>query len=189
MGTFLEYLRNENSAMRYWGVTGLLLLKEEARPAMEELTKASGDEAGAVATIAAEALYGLGEIETATSAYAHIFEDKEHYEQIDRYFALGSIDALDDVAPSLIAVVQVLADELIAQMPASPKMPAGWGRPEETGNVRAADTLSTTLGIISTTYAQGIGLHDGAEPDPAYEFFLPYDLRIARYLLEKWMMN
>jgi len=184
--TFLGYLSHENSAMRYWGATGLLLLKEEARPAMEALIEASRDEAGAVATIAAETLYQLGEVEKATGAYAQILEDRENYELIDRYFALGSIDALNDVDASLIEVVQNLHDELNAQMPANPGMPGGMGRPEDTGIVRAADTLSTTLGKISTTYFQGIGLRDGVEPDPGYEFFLPYDLRIARYLLQKW---
>jgi hypothetical protein len=186
---FLRYLKHENSAMRYWGVTGLLLLKEEARPAVEELTEASLDEAGAVATMAAEALYGLGEIEAATRAYAHIFNDRENYELIDRYFALGSLDALTEVDVSLIEVVQNLHDELQAQMDQNPGRTMAWGRPGEPEVLQAADTLSTTLGKVSTAFGQGVGLHDGIEPDPGYEFFLPYDLRIARYLLQKWLSS
>jgi len=190
LATFVEYVRHENSAMRYWGVTGLLLLKEEARPALEVLNLASMDEAGAVATIAAEALYKMGEIESATRAYSRIFEDKEHYKLIDRYFALGSIDALDDVDPSLISVVQKLVDDLNTQMAENPIRGGARGRrPGGNEEKRAADTLSTTLGKISTTYSQGVGLRDGTEPDPGYEFGLSYDMRVARYLIQKWEVN
>lgn len=187
--TFLAYLKHENSAIRYWGVSGLLLLKEEARPAVEELIKASMDEAGAVATIAAEALYGLGEIDAATRAYAHIFEDRENYELIDRYFALGSIDALNEVGPYLIEVVQNLHEKLQAEMDKIPARAMPWNMSREGEDVQAADTLSTTLGKVSTAFGQGVGLLDGVEPNPAYEFFLAYDLRIARYLLQKWSIN
>jgi arylsulfatase A-like enzyme len=189
LDTFIGYLAHENSAMRYWGATGLLLLKEEAWPALEDLTVASMDESGAVATIAAEALYGLGETQAATRAYAKVLQDREEHELIDRYFALGSIDALKEVDPSLKEVVKDLADELEEQMAQRPGRNMAWGRSAEPKVLRAADTLSTTLGKVSTAFGQGVGLHDGVEPDPGYEFFLPYDLRISRYLLQKWEMN
>ncbi len=187
LGTFIDYLNHDNSAMRYWGATGLLLLEEEAQPAIEELVSASLDEAGAVASIAAEALYGLGEREKATKAYSRIFEDTIQFELIDRYFALGSIDALGDVDNDLINVVKKLANELEEKMARRPQrggIPRNSNEGEE--DLRAADTLSTTLGKISTAFGQGIGLQDGVMPDPYYAFGLPYDLRIARYLLQKW---
>ncbi|MEZ5070745.1 MAG: sulfatase [Bacteroidales bacterium] len=188
---YVAYLKHENSAMRYWGATGLLLLEEHAAVAVEELKFASLDEAGAVAAIAAEALYRLGERDAATRAYAHIFEDGEHYELIDRYFALGSIDALGAVDPGLVDVVRNLSQRLEAEMANRPRAWQGTpstymsGAPDQVEK-RAADTLSTTLGKVSTTFGQGVGIHDGVEPDPAYEFGLSYELRIARYLLRKW---
>jgi hypothetical protein len=191
--TYKAYLKDRNSAMRYWGATGLLMLKEHARPAIDELIKASGDESGAVATLAAEALYGLGEKNTATRAYAHILQDTVHYQIMDRYFALGSIDALKDADSALKAVVKKLADDLTAQMAGHPGpigFPAAYlSGMKQNGPLRAADTLSTTLGRISTFPGMGVGAHDGIDPGPPYEFGLPYDLRVARYLLKKWGVN
>jgi len=188
--TFREYLKNGNSAMRYWGATGLLVLKEKARPAIPELTTASMDEAGAVATLAAEALYGLGETTTAIQAYANMFEDTVHYQTIDRYFALGSIDALTDVDPALIAIVKKLDLDLTARLDSRRgqfRIPANYlSGSRENKDLRAADTLSTTLGRISTMPLTGVGANDGVDPGPPYEFGLPYDLRVARYLLNKW---
>ncbi len=187
--TYLQYLKNENSALRYWGATGLLMLKEDARQAIPELTAASMDEAGAVATLVAEALYGLGEKKTAIKAYAHIFTDGQHFETIDRFFALGSIDALLDDDPRLVEMVQKLANKLRAQLASNGGaggIPGGNFGSAAHKHLSRADTLSTTLGLLSTMPGQGIGARDGIDPGPPYEFGLPYDLRIAQYLLKKW---
>ena len=55
--TYVRYLQDESSAVRYWGATGLLVLKDAAQPAIPALKQATGDESGAVATLAAETLY------------------------------------------------------------------------------------------------------------------------------------
>jgi len=96
LDTFIEYLSNDHSAMRYWGATGILILKDAARPAIPALEKAGGDESGAVATLAAEALYGLGEKEAAIQAYVNLLQDTTDYDMADRNFALNSIDAIND---------------------------------------------------------------------------------------------
>ena len=49
LNTFIQYLKNNNSAIRYWEATGLLILKDDARPAISALKEASGDKSGAVA--------------------------------------------------------------------------------------------------------------------------------------------
>jgi N-sulfoglucosamine sulfohydrolase len=42
--TLVAYLKNSDSAIRYWGATGLLILKEDARPAIPDLMEALNDE-------------------------------------------------------------------------------------------------------------------------------------------------
>lgn len=108
---FIGYLKDENSAMRYWGVTGLLVLKENARKAIPDLLKAAFDESGSVATLAAEALYGLGETDTAIKAYINILSDTVNFNMTDRNFALNSIDAIDVANPEMTAAVRKLHDE------------------------------------------------------------------------------
>jgi arylsulfatase A-like enzyme len=111
LNTFVQYLKNNNSAIRYWGATGLLILKNDARPAISALKEASTDKSGAVATLVAEALYGLGEKELARGIYTRILEDAVTYDVNDRIFALNSIDAVNDNSPELISAVQQLFKE------------------------------------------------------------------------------
>ena len=111
LNEFVEYLKNDNSAIRYWGATGLLILKEKAGEAIPALLEASGDESGSVATLAAEALYGLGEKDAAIKAYINILSDTVYYNMRDRNFALNSIDAIDIESPEMTTTVQKLYDE------------------------------------------------------------------------------
>ena len=113
LDTYLAYLKNDNSGIRYWGVTGLLMLKEHAKPAIPVLEKAAYDRAGSVATLAAEALYGLGEKEEALKAYINILNDRETYDYSDRNWALNSIDIIDEWDHDNIAtpeLIQALKD-------------------------------------------------------------------------------
>jgi len=98
-------LKSDNSAIRYWGATGLLILKEDAQPAVNELKKAAYDKSGAVATFAAEALFGLGEKDAASAAYVNILHDTVTYAMTDRNFALNSIDAIDIKSPEITDAV------------------------------------------------------------------------------------
>lgn len=94
--TYVEYLKNDNSGIRYWGVAGLMMLKEQARPAIPALKLAAYDRAGSVATLAAEALYRLGEKDEALKAYINILTDKSKYDYSDRNWVLNSIDIIDE---------------------------------------------------------------------------------------------
>jgi hypothetical protein len=101
LDTFIGYLKNDHSGIRYWGATGLLILKEKAEPAIPSLKEAAYDRAGSVATLAAEALYGLGEKEEAIGAYINILSDTIVYDFIDRNFALNSIDIIHESSPEI----------------------------------------------------------------------------------------
>ncbi len=109
---FVQYLKNENSAIRYWGATGLLILKNEAGQAIPDLKEALTDRSGAVATLAAEALYGLGEKEPALETYIRILQDTVNYDLTDQTFALNSIDAINENSPEIVGAVQQLFKEL-----------------------------------------------------------------------------
>ena len=113
--TFVGYLKNDHSGIRYWGATGLLILKEEARPAIPALMEAAYDRAGSVATLAAEALYGLGEKAEATKAYINILIDTIEYDYVDRNFALNSIDIIHEVNPEIASPEMIYAVKKLVQ--------------------------------------------------------------------------
>jgi len=150
INTYLEYLKNKNSGIRYWGVTGLLLLKEQARSAIPALKLAAYDRAGSVATLAAEALYRLGEKDEALKAYINILNDKDKYDYSDRNWALNSIDIIDEwdhnniATPKLTKAIKDLVEYRnenpmsgsVAgyEMRTAPYILQSWGIKVETGN-------------------------------------------------------
>lgn len=91
---YIEFLKNEDSAIRYWGVTGLLIHKDLAKEALPELKNAANEESAATASLIAETLYHLGEEEIAQKIYLRILTD-EKYNMYDRNFVLNSIDAIN----------------------------------------------------------------------------------------------
>ena len=80
-------------------------------PSPNKRPEAAGDQSGAVATLAAEALYGLGEQEAAVAAYVNLLQDSTTYAMTDRNFALNSLDAINDESPEIVTAVQRLYDE------------------------------------------------------------------------------
>lgn len=87
----VKFLESDDSAIRYWGATGLLILGEKARSAVPALEKASADDFPNVAIVSAEALYFLGKKELAEQ----ILLDKLENDDYTCTFALNSIDVLD----------------------------------------------------------------------------------------------
>lgn len=63
------------------------------------------------ASLAAEALYGLGEKNAAIKAYINILRDTVNFNMTDRNFALNSIDAINDNSSALVEAVQKLYNE------------------------------------------------------------------------------
>lgn len=118
LDTFVKYLANKHSAIRYWGATGLLILKADARPAIPALKEAAKDQSGAVATLASEALYGLGEKKLAIETYNRILSD-ESYSMYDKLFAMNSIDAINydckELLPSIRLLVQDKAKDYLVR--------------------------------------------------------------------------
>lgn len=102
----ISYLNSDESAVRYWGATGLLILGDEARPAIENLSESLHDESPNVVVVAAEALYNLGEQDVAKKALLDVLDDSNIYA---RCHALNAIDCLEEKSPDLVnGVVQMM---------------------------------------------------------------------------------
>jgi arylsulfatase A-like enzyme len=108
IGTFIKYLKNPNSGIRYWGVTGLLIQKSDAKKAVPQLKELVSDCSAAVRTLAAETLYRLGEQEAARKMYISLLQDTVTFDMTDRNFVLNSVDAIGDNEPEMIEAVKVL---------------------------------------------------------------------------------
>jgi len=102
---YSRYLSHRHPAMRYWGATGMLIHLDVAALQVGTLVKASKDKSSAVAVIAAEALYALGEKEASLESYIRILTDPD-YNLTDRNFALNSIDGAHVSDPELTKVIK-----------------------------------------------------------------------------------
>lgn len=94
-----SYLKSKESAVRYWGVIGLLILKGDAAPAIEDLIAASNDKSESVVTVAAEALYNLGKKEIAKKALLTVLKSSNEFARCN---ALNVIDCLEDESPEIV---------------------------------------------------------------------------------------
>jgi len=94
MDKYISFLKDENSAIRYWGATGILIHKDQAKAALPALKNAVNEMSVQTATLEAEALAQLGEKELAQQIYMRILNDDKS-KMLDRAFVLNSIDAID----------------------------------------------------------------------------------------------
>ncbi len=99
IGLLISYLTDEESALRYWGASGLLILGEKALPAKEQLESALNDGSPNVAVVAAEAIYKLGEKEKGRQALLNILDNPNPFA---RCHALNAIDATGDISPEVV---------------------------------------------------------------------------------------
>jgi len=93
-----ELLQSDESIIRYWAATGLLILKNDAKSTIPQLKKALDDPSPDVATVAAEALYYLGEKETGLNA---ILKALEHPNPCVRNFALNTLAYTGENTPAV----------------------------------------------------------------------------------------
>ena len=93
------FLQSDESAVRYWGATGLLIIGEKARSATDELKNALNDKSADVVAVAAEALYNLGEKETAKNALLAVLENPN---EMARCHALNVIDCINENGKEMI---------------------------------------------------------------------------------------
>lgn len=89
LGQMVEWLKNDDSAIRYWAATGLLILKEDARSAIPQLKEVLKDSSPDVVVVAAEALYYLGEKDAGLNAMLEVLKYPDVFV---RTHALNAID-------------------------------------------------------------------------------------------------
>ncbi len=94
----IAYLKDDDSAIRYWGATGLLILGAKAKRAKRALLKALDDEYPNVVVVAAEALYGLGEKEAARKGLLRAIA---HPEEKARCHAFNAVQAIGEDSPEI----------------------------------------------------------------------------------------
>lgn len=99
LGLLKDYLKSDESAVRYWGATGLLILGDDAQPAIDELKAATSDESANVVAMAAEVLYKLGEKQTAKTALLNVLKNSN---EMARCHALNVIDCIEDKSPEMV---------------------------------------------------------------------------------------
>ncbi|MCA1758313.1 MAG: sulfatase, partial [Bacteroidales bacterium] len=103
-----SYLKSDESAIRYWGATGLLILGDEAAPAKNDLLTALNDESANVVTVAAEALYNLGETEAAKKALLSVLKNPNEFA---RCHALNAIDCIEEESAEIVdGVIGMIAN-------------------------------------------------------------------------------
>jgi len=93
LSTLRDFLISDDSAIRFWGATGLINLGEDSRPALDDLRRALDDSSPYVTTAAAEALYGLGEESAALEGFNNVLQ---HSNSLIRTFALNAITSLGE---------------------------------------------------------------------------------------------
>ena len=104
----LKYLKDEDSGIRYWGATGLLILGDGAVASKDALIKALSDESPNVVVVAAEALYKMGVKKQAVEALIKILEIPEDKAQ---FHALNAIKYTDEDGPEMkAAIVKMIPD-------------------------------------------------------------------------------
>jgi len=99
----VELLTSKESAVRYWGATGLLLLGDNAKSEIPSLKKAIKDPSVSVAVVAAEALYKLNKKEDAYNGFIRALKTDREFAQTQ---AMNAIYLVEDNS-------QVLKEEVL----------------------------------------------------------------------------
>ncbi|MEG3658413.1 sulfatase [Arenibacter palladensis] len=99
----MDFLKSNESAVRYWGATGLLLLGKNGKSAISSLKTAINDPSVSVAVVAAEALYKLGEKEEAYKGFKRALGTDREFAQTQ---VMNAIYLIDDDSPIMKEEVQ-----------------------------------------------------------------------------------
>ena len=99
-------LNNDDSAVRYWGIQGLLMLGEGAQGALPDIEKAAFDDSWNVSVLAGEILYRMGKKEEAIEAYKRVLDCDYVF---IRTLALGSIENIGGTADEFLESCMAVA--------------------------------------------------------------------------------
>lgn len=119
-----QMLHNDDSAIRYWGIQGMLMLGEDARPALQEIGVAAFDDSWNVSVVAAEILYRMEMKSKAIKAYARLLDCDQ---DMIRTLALGSINDINGSPEEFLDICKLV--------------PAKYEKPARQYDVRAYEGL------------------------------------------------
>jgi N-sulfoglucosamine sulfohydrolase len=94
----LSFMESEDSAVRYWGVAGLLILGESASPPIGVLEEMLEDPSPSVRIVASEVLYNLNERSAAISGFLDAIQAPNEFA---RTHVLNVIDSVDEKSPEI----------------------------------------------------------------------------------------
>jgi HEAT repeat protein len=107
--TLIEKLKDEESIIRYWAVTGCLILGEQAKSAVSEVEKCLKDPSADVRITAAEFLCNMGETETALPV---LIAELKNQNSKTALHATNSLHNLGNKAkPALMALKEAMKRE------------------------------------------------------------------------------
>jgi arylsulfatase A-like enzyme len=108
---FSALMKHKNPVVRYWAVTGILILRPANLPEQKQLAAlAEGDSSPAVRVAAAEALCRVGLVQDGLNILAASLKLENSVPQ--RLMALNALDALGEIArPALPAIKSVVDDQ------------------------------------------------------------------------------
>lgn len=105
---YVANMQSDNSAIRYWGIVGLLIHRKEAEPYLDQVKQLINDESASVAALSAELLYRYGMENIALETFERIVADTIRQSEMDRTFAMNCVDAVDASSPQLKKDVETL---------------------------------------------------------------------------------
>jgi N-sulfoglucosamine sulfohydrolase len=98
-------LKHDDSAIRYWGIQGLLLLGEDARPALQEIGEAAFDKSWNVSVLGAEVLYRMGMKAESIKAFHRVLDCDQ---AMIRTIALSSINDIGGTPEEFLDICSVI---------------------------------------------------------------------------------
>jgi len=78
LSSLIGFMHNSDSGLRYWGIVGCYMLKEEALPAKAEVLKLLDDDSHEVRAIAAWTMFNLGEKEKGYPVFEDLLKNKSY---------------------------------------------------------------------------------------------------------------
>ena len=108
IGELISMMESDDSAVRYWGATGMLILGEHSRPGVSTLKKSLDDPSPNVTVVVSEALYNLGETEYGRKGLVRSLESANPFA---RTHVLNAIDCVEDNSDEIRQAVFKMINE------------------------------------------------------------------------------
>jgi len=111
-----DLLADPDSAVRYWGAIGCLVLGDRAKPAEERLLKALGDASPSVQVAAADALSRLGRLNDALPALAKALQHENEWVRVHALNVLDGLVSKDARAREAVKVLSADKSEYVKRL-------------------------------------------------------------------------